>query len=73
MASSLSGSSVHGILQARILEWVTVPSPRDGILISYVSSVGSELTSQLTPLVKNLSVVQEALVQFLGQEDLLEK
>ena len=23
------GSSVHGILQARILEWVAFPSPRD--------------------------------------------
>ena len=26
---SLSGSSVHGIIQARILEWVAIPSPRD--------------------------------------------
>ena len=26
---SLPGSSVHGILQARILEWVGFPSPRD--------------------------------------------
>ena len=25
---SLPGSSVHGILQARILEWVVIPSPR---------------------------------------------
>ena len=25
----LPGSSVHGILQARILEWVAVPSPGD--------------------------------------------
>ena len=28
MGCSLPGSSVHGILQARILEWVTVPSSR---------------------------------------------
>ena len=39
------GSSVHGILQARILEWVAMPSsressqPRDGP-ISYVSYIG---------------------------------
>ena len=26
---SLPGSSVHGILQARILEWVPIPSPGD--------------------------------------------
>ena len=40
------GSSVHGILQARILEWVAMPSsqgsswPRDGNCISYVSCIG---------------------------------
>ena len=29
MDCSLSGSSVHGILQARILEWVAMPSSRE--------------------------------------------
>ena len=29
MDYSPPGSSVHGILQARILEWVAVPSPED--------------------------------------------
>ena len=29
MDCSPPGSSVHGILQARILEWVTMPSSRD--------------------------------------------
>ena len=29
MVYRLSGSSVHGILQARILEWVASPSPGD--------------------------------------------
>ena len=43
---SLPGSSVHGILQARILEWVAMPSfresswPRDWACISYVSCIG---------------------------------
>ena len=27
MDHSLPGSSVHGIFQARILEWVAIPSP----------------------------------------------
>ena len=37
------GSSVHGILQARILEWVAIPfsrgssRPRDQTCVSYVS------------------------------------
>ena len=44
MDSSLPGSSVHGILQARILEWVTTSTPGDlpnpGIEpVSLVSSV----------------------------------
>ena len=40
------GSSVHGILQARILEWVVMPSsrgssqPRDWICVSYISCIG---------------------------------
>ena len=29
MDCSWPGSSVHGILQARILEWVAIPSPRN--------------------------------------------
>ena len=41
------GSSVHGILQARILEWVALPSsrgspqPRDQTCVSYVSCIAS--------------------------------
>ena len=46
MDYSPPGSSVHGVLQARILEWVATPSsrassrPRDRIRISYVSCTG---------------------------------
>ena len=29
MDCSLPGFSIHGIIQARILEWVTIPSPGD--------------------------------------------
>ena len=43
MDCSLPGSSVHGVFQARVLEWVFMPSsrgsswPRDQACISYVS------------------------------------
>ena len=43
---NLPGSSVHGIFQARILEWVAMPSfwgssqPRDWTYVSYVSCIG---------------------------------
>ena len=46
MDCSLPGSSVHGILQARTLEWVVTSScrgrswPRDQTHISYVSCIG---------------------------------
>ena len=46
MYCNTPGSSVHGILQARILEWVAMPSSkgssqsRDQTLVSYVSCVG---------------------------------
>ena len=46
---SLTGSSVHGILQARILEWVAFPSTRgssqarDRTRISYISCIGRQV------------------------------
>ena len=46
MNCSPPGSSVHGILYARILEWVAMPSsrgssqPRDWTHVSYVSCIG---------------------------------
>ena len=46
---SLPGSSVHGILQARILVWVALHAskasspPRDGTHVSYVSCLGREV------------------------------
>ena len=46
---SLPGSSVHGILQARILEWVAMPSsrgasqPRDRTQVSCVSCIGRQV------------------------------
>ena len=51
MHSSPPGSSVHGILQARILEWVAISSsrrssqPRDQTHISYVSCIGKRILS----------------------------
>ena len=40
---SLPGSSVHGILQSRILEWVAMPSSRD------LPNPGIELSSLMSP------------------------
>ena len=43
MDYSLPGSSVHGILQARILEWLPFPSPGD------LPDPGIEPTSLMSP------------------------
>ena len=49
MDYSLPGSSVHGILQARILEWVAMLSsrgssqPRDRTHISYILWIGKQV------------------------------
>ena len=51
MDCSPPGSSVHGIFQARILEWVAISSsrgsfwPRDWTHVSYVSCIGSRFLS----------------------------
>ena len=50
MDCSPPGSSVHGILQARILEWVAISSsslPRDRTQVVYVSSIGRQILYQL--------------------------
>ena len=49
MEGSPPGSSVRGILQARILEWVVMPSsrgsswPRDRTCVSHVSCIGRQV------------------------------
>ena len=51
MDCSPPGSSVHGILQARILDWVAISSsrgssqPRDQTCISCVSCIGRQMDS----------------------------
>ena len=53
MDCSLPGPSVHGILQARILEWASMPSSkgsswiRNEKLICYVSYIGRQITYRL--------------------------
>ena len=49
MDCSLLGSSVHGILRARTLEWIAMPfsrgssQPRDQTLWSYISCIGRQV------------------------------
>ena len=52
MDCSSPGSSVHGILQARVLEWVAMPSsrgysrPRDQTQVSCISCIGRRVFYQ---------------------------
>ena len=80
MDCSLLGSSVHGILQVRILEWIVMPSPkgsswpRDRTCISYISHICRLVRAFLVAqLVKNLSAIWEAWVRSLSWEDPLDK
>ena len=87
MDCSPPGSSVHGIFQARILEWVAMPSsrgpsqPRDRTHVSCVfciagrffttESPGKPLTD-LSPVLKKVLHIQEMLSQYLlSQQDIL--
>ena len=73
MDCSPPGSSVHGILQARILEWVAISfsrgssRPRDRTQVSCIAGKCFNLWATREAL------VQETWVQSLGQEDPLEK
>ena len=59
MDHSLPGSSVHGVLQARMLEWVAEPSSRGSsqtrnrTCISYISRIGGWVPLPLVPLVRS--------------------
>ena len=57
MDCRLPGSSVHGILQAGILEWVAMPSsggsfpPRDQTHVSCISCIGRRILYQVYRLI----------------------
>ena len=70
MDCSLRGSSVHGIFQARVLEWV----PREATEKPDCGWVSfNPETSLVAQVIKHLPAMQETRVQSLGQEDPLEK
>ena len=70
MDCGLPGFSVHGILQARILEWVAMPLsrgsslPRDQTCVSYVSYIGRKVLYHQhhpgSPLVIQFSSVNQS-------------
>jgi len=69
MDCSLPGSSVYGILQARVLEWIAISSsrrslwPRDWTCISCISCVGRRVSLSLAPLGKpGVTMIQFSLV-----------
>ena len=70
MDCSLPGSSIHGILQARVLEWGAIAFSKICPLGDYNVSVWASLVAQL---VKNLPAMQEIRLRSLGWEDPLEK
>ena len=70
------GSSIHGIFQARVLEWGAIAFSGDfPYFLLFKSEFGNKVhrASLVAQLVRNPPAVQETPVQFLGQEDPLEK
>ena len=83
MDYSLPGSSVHGIIQARIFEWVAIPSsrgssnpgmePTSPALAGRFFNTSTTWASLVAQLVKNLPAMQETWVRLQGREDPLVK
>ena len=67
MEYSLPGSSVHGILQARILEWVTIPFsrgsswPRDRTQVSCITVGYFTVWTTMEALLFNLNYLLKSL------------
>ena len=61
MGCSPPGSFVHGILQARVLEWVAISSsrgsswPRDWTRVSFISCIGRQILHHLSHLGRPLN------------------
>ena len=86
---SPTGSSVHGILQARIMEWVAISlrllifllailipacaSSSPAFLMMYSAYKLNKRVSLVAQRLKCLPAIQETWVWSLGQEDTLEK
>ena len=75
MDYSLSGASIHGIFQARILEWVAIPFSRGSSLYIHVSISALQISSSVlvAQTVKNLPAMLKTWVQSPGWEDALEE
>ena len=70
---SLPGPSIHGIFQARVLEWNAIAFSGGLVLDDLYYIEVYSLYILFTQMVKSLPAVQETQVRFLGQEDPLEK
>ena len=75
MDCSIPGSSIHGIFQARILEWVAISFSKPHFLVEpvYCDIIILLRVSLVAQTVKHLPAMRETRVQFLGREDPLEK
>ena len=75
MDCSPPGSSVHGVLQARILEWVAIPSSKGSSQTrdrTHISSVSWKVDSLSLKTVRQNEDHKkvEPLIQFLGSHEL---
>ena len=74
MDCSLPGSSIRGIFQARLLEWVAMPSckesswPRDRIQVSYASCIGRQILATSTLRTRQEFLKAHSLAAQLHQE-----
>ena len=83
MDCSLLGSSVHGIFQTRVLEWVAIAFTCVYVCVCVCVCVCTHIyvcvyvyifiSRRVAQLIKDLPAMQETWVRFLGQEDPLEK
>ena len=75
MDCSLPGSSIHGICQARVLEWgaIAFSTNSSNNCLSLLSQSLKLFSYNLLFLIQNLPAVQETGAQSLGREDPLEK
>ena len=70
MDSSLLGSFIHGILQARILEWIAIPSSQ-GTFQTHVWNLGLLHCRQILYLLSHQACLHPRLYPFLNLQIVL--
>ena len=73
MDCNLPGSSVHGVFQARVLEWVAIAFSRNPLVTSKPKNVATELSNHFQYLAKSVLLADSFSLVLMKQAIMLRR